>query len=129
MNKEFAEKQEIEVHLRKTVCDLCGDVIPEGAIKLRIAAANEVYERSDRPTDYPSNSDPIDICNSECLRKNLSGLLLTLQSKIIPSMEEKVTARKTIGRRSYSEAKEDKAEAATPFFSLREIAASIKLER
>lgn len=90
-SQQFPEKKEVEVSVRKTVCDLCEEVISEATVRLMLSATIETHDRSDRPSGYSETSRPVDICSSECLRNNLSGLLLLLQSKIVPAIAETKT--------------------------------------
>lgn len=88
--KDFEEKQEIVVNVRRTICDVCGEVVKDGTVKLRLAAEREtLYHHMASPYSLKETaSSPIDICSVDCLVSNLGGLTLLLRSKVIPSVPE-----------------------------------------
>jgi hypothetical protein len=117
--KECDEKKEVSVKTRRTACDLCGNIVAEGSVNLRMVAV-----RNDSHDYGPASPNIVDICNSECMRTNLSGLLLLLQSKIVPNVPEIEKASSGL----ISPPGCEKAEKAPHVkFSIREIASSIKL--
>ncbi len=84
-SKILKEKKEIEYETRRSLCDLCGEMIKEGAIKFRLRTSRE--EDDNRPV-LRSEPDPLDICSTDCLKENINGLIVTLQSKMIPLTPE-----------------------------------------
>lgn len=124
MVKNLKEKREIEVDMRRTVCDVCGGMLKEGDVKLRLGVSREEPNQYDLP-GLRKLPEPIDICSVNCLKENLNGLILILQSKVIPalpSLSEDVT-----DERKYLSQCNTKEAAASPSFSLGAAAASIKL--
>ncbi len=104
--KNVKEKREVEYETRKTLCDLCGTMIQAGSVKFRLSAQRE--EDQDRPI-FRTSPDPLDICGADCLKENLAGLIIMLQSKIIPTMPESLPKESGLIRLSSSY--EEKAEA------------------
>ena len=119
--KKCIEKKEIDTEVRRTMCDLCGITVEKGAVNFRLVAVRN------QSHDYgPSSDTIIDICSTDCIASNLSGLTLLLHSKIVPSVPE-LQNRKD---EPYGSIKLEKCEAEkkAPLLStLREAFYSIKL--
>jgi len=88
MQKEFDEKREIDIKINRTVCDICGDVTKEGDAIIRIQVKRE--EPHDPRNVYIQGAgyshQYLDICSADCLAKNINGITLVLNTKIIPSI-------------------------------------------
>jgi hypothetical protein len=88
MQKEFDEKREIDIKVNRTVCDICGDVTKEGDAIIRIQVKRE--EPHDPRNVYIQGAgyshQYLDICSADCLAKNINGITLVLNTKIIPSI-------------------------------------------
>lgn len=88
MQKEFAEKREIDVKINRTVCDICGDVTKDGDAIIRLQVKRE--EPHDPRNVYIQGAgysqQHLDICSADCLAKNINGITLVLNTKIIPSI-------------------------------------------
>lgn len=122
MIKDLKEKKEIEISIRRTMCDVCGELVADGANKVRLYVKREAVNWDDRPMGDSPSSEPMDICSPDCLEKNINGVLMVLRSKTIPTLEngEAKAGRIYIDMSS-------KAEAPSTPFTVGSMARSIKL--
>ena len=90
MQKQFDEKREVSVKITRTVCDICGDVAKDGSAVIRVQARREESYDSTRPYGIGIGHTPgIDVCSVECLVKNANGIALVLNTKTIPSIDNR----------------------------------------
>jgi hypothetical protein len=91
MQKEFEEKKSIDVKVSRTVCDICGDATKDGDAVIHIQARREEARdpRYVGLTSYTPGSPGLDICSVDCLARNINGITLVLNTKIIPSIPTK----------------------------------------
>lgn len=92
MQKEFLEKKEFEVNVNRTVCDVCGEVVKDNQVRVRLGVVREHNGNPYGPGVGASRS--IDVCSPTCLRDNANGINLLLQTKIIPSLDDKEEGEK-----------------------------------
>jgi hypothetical protein len=91
MQKEFKEKKEIDVDVSRTVCDICGDVTKEGDAIIRIQVKREEPHHPGSIYGGGYSHQHLDICSADCLAKNINGITLVLNTKIIPSITKEQT--------------------------------------
>jgi len=99
MRKDFKEKKEVEITVRRTVCDICDSVVEDGIAAVRLST---FIERATTPEMFYNNSIPpgaafLEICSAACLEKNIKGIILILNSKMIPSAPDNKNAFVSLG--------------------------------
>ena len=93
MMKEFDEKRSVDVKVARTVCDICGDATKDGDAVIHIQARREEARdpRYAGLTGYSAGNPGLDICSVDCLARNINGITLVLNTKVIPSIETNKT--------------------------------------
>jgi len=119
--KKCIETTRTDIEVRRTMCDMCGITVEKGAVNFRLVAVrNESH-------DYGPSSDTIvDICSTDCLAANLSGLTLLLHSKVIPGVPD-LSIRKDEPYGSIRLEKCETEKKASLVTSLREAFSSIRI--
>lgn len=92
MQKEFDEKKLVDIKVSRTVCDICGDTSKDGDAVIHIQARRE-EARDPRYVGltggYAPGNPGLDICSVDCLARNINGITLVLNTKVIPSIPNK----------------------------------------
>lgn len=83
MIREEKGVREVPVLVRKTVCDVCGETVAKGTVKMRVLVERE---HEDLYSSQPGSLQALDVCSTSCLTS--TGLSLLLNGKIIPAVPE-----------------------------------------
>ena len=84
MRKQIKKKKTIEVEEEGIFCDLCGNEMPENVFYRVQVVGNDSVNKVETATTAR------EICSSECLQKNLKGLVIQTTLKDIPSVRSKL---------------------------------------
>ena len=80
MQRDFKEKKQVEVNVSHTVCDICGNLVEDETAFIRVFAS-----RDQRPY---VDENVLDICSTACLKANVDGIKLVLDSKVVPALKK-----------------------------------------
>jgi hypothetical protein len=80
MKRVFEEKREVTERINRTVCDICGEVVMGDKPYIRMYATDGDH--------LVSTNDGLEICTPDCLAKNIDGIKLILDGKMIPSVQD-----------------------------------------
>lgn len=87
--KTFEEVQSIKVNVEKHICDLCEKVIENGSSAISIGGV-KLYDSS--PLRLPQgrgwSNISLEVCSTDCLVKNIGGVSILLNTKILPSIDD-----------------------------------------
>jgi hypothetical protein len=86
--KTFEEVQSITVPIEKHVCDLCGKVIAPDVPALTITAVKLPHSSPLRPSVGKDWGENVEVCSVDCLVKNIGGVSILFNTKLIPSLNE-----------------------------------------
>jgi hypothetical protein len=100
MKRRFEEKREVTHTVSRTVCDICGEVVMDDKPFVRLYATDDY-----QPVSW---DEALEVCTPDCLAKNIAGIKLILDGKMIPSakisMSKKDRAEDCKEAPSYSKA-------------------------
>jgi hypothetical protein len=86
MKRVFEEKEEVVRKIERTICDICGDVVMDNKVFIRLFATDD-----NRPTSY---DDMLDICTPACLEKNIKGIRCVFDGKMVPAADTGIRKEK-----------------------------------